>query len=80
MKAHLFLCIDNGHYAVSQDKDGGNLPRDECAGGWRFVRSLTVEVEQPLPLAVDPEPILRGLKADGYYVLGADRAPHGTSQ
>jgi hypothetical protein len=80
MKAHLFLCMDNGHYAVSRDKDGSTLPRQECAGGWRFVRTLDVEVNQPLPLNVDPEPILRALNADGYFVLSADGAPHATSQ
>ncbi len=80
MNVHLFLCIDNGHYAVSRDGAGGNLPRDECAGGWQFVRTLVVEVDQPFPFAVDPEPILRALKADGYHILGSDNAPHGTSQ
>jgi hypothetical protein len=80
MRAHLFLCIDNGRYALSNDGDGANLPKAECVGGWRFVRALDVEVERPLPLAANPEPILRALADVGYYLLGTDDIPHGTSQ
>ena len=80
MRAYLFLCMDNGHYALSRDGDGAGLPTAECVGGWRFIRSLDVEVERPLPLAANPEPILRAMADVGYYVLGADEFPHGTSQ
>jgi hypothetical protein len=79
MKAHLFLCVDNGHYAFTREDDGGNLPIKECAGGWHFIRSLDIEVDRPLPLSAAPEPIIRALSDDGYYIFGSD-APHGTSQ
>ena len=80
MKAHLFLCIDNGHYAFSRETNGENLPIDECAGGWRFIRSLDVEADKPLPISAAPEPIIRALSDVGYYIFGSDAAPHGTSQ
>jgi len=80
MKAHLFLCIDNGHYAFSKEAAGENLPVEQCASGWRFIRSLDLEVDKPLALSAAPEPIIRALGDTGYYIFGSDAAPHGTSQ
>ena len=77
---HLFLCIENGHYAVSHDPSGNNLPRDACLAGWRHVKVLALGVREPLPIAGDPEPVLRGLLDAGYYILPAGSQPHGTGQ
>jgi hypothetical protein len=33
--AHLFLCHENGHYAVSDDPNGANLPQAACLSGWK---------------------------------------------
>jgi len=78
--AHLFLCLENGHYAVSNDPKGANLPEGSCLSGWRYVRSFTPAVDAPLPFAANPEPILRALRDDGYWVAGEAGETHGTSQ
>ena len=70
--AFLFLCVENGRYAVSFDRRGGNLPREHCSTGWDYVRQFALGVKEALPIAADPEPILAGLVAEGYYVLRAD--------
>jgi hypothetical protein len=68
LAAYLFQCDDNGLYAVSLDPDGRNLPRGSCAEGWRLRTAFTLGVHEPVPVAIPPEPILRGVRAVGYYV------------
>ena len=78
--AYLFRCLESGHYAISTDPAGENLPGEICISGWRFMKSLSLEVQQPLPLNINPEPVIRALADRGYYLLAADGQPHGTSQ
>lgn len=33
---HVFLCLENGHYAVSTDPSGANIPAVDCGSGWRL--------------------------------------------
>ena len=79
-QAHLFLCLENGHYAVSDKSDGTNLPKKACFSGWKYIRTLVLDVNLPLPFAADPEPILRALKDDGYWIAGETGQTHGTAQ
>jgi hypothetical protein len=79
-QAHLFLCLSNGHYAVSADKAGGNLPLTECAEGWKYIKPITVGVQQPLVIGMDPEPVLRALLDVGFYISEPSSQPHGTAQ
>jgi hypothetical protein len=44
---HVFQCGDADLFGITQDQTGANLPADECAAGWRFVR--TIEMEEGLP-------------------------------
>jgi hypothetical protein len=44
---HVFRCGNANLYGVTRDETGANLPTDECADGWRFIR--TVEMEEGLP-------------------------------
>jgi hypothetical protein len=74
-KVYLFLCIENGHYGVSNDVAGRNLPLDNCISGWQLVSELALGVKEALPLAADPEPILAALRSDGFYVFPAGRSP-----
>ena len=78
--AHLFLCLENGQYAVSHDADGSNLPRGECRSGWKYIRTFALGAQDPLPFQANPEPILRALSDKGYWVMADDGLPHGTSQ
>jgi hypothetical protein len=74
-KAYLFLCVENGHYAVSNDAAGGNLPPDKCLSGWKLVQEFELGVKEALPFAADPEPILAALRVDGFYVFPSGRSP-----
>ena len=78
-EAHLFQCGDNGLFAVTLDATGMNLPRGACAEGWRLKTSFLLGVREPVPASISPEPILRGVRAVGYYVW-REGMPHGTSQ
>jgi hypothetical protein len=63
-----FNAMRNGLYAVSLDAAGADLPRGPCAEGWRFKVAFRLGVHEPVPASIDPEPILRGIRARGYYV------------
>jgi hypothetical protein len=82
-EAYLFECgRDDRLFAISTDPGGSNLPTHTCPGQWRFKAALQLGVHEAMPRAIDPEPILRGLRNVGYYVWreGAVRNPTGTSQ
>ena len=77
--AHLFRYGDL--FAVSLDPTGANIPRDGCYDGWKYVSELQLGVHEVMPVAMNPEPILRGIRAHGYYVWSASSgSPTGTTQ
>ena len=79
VEAYLFQCDDNGLFAVTLEASGANIPRGPCAEGWRLRQAFLLGVQEPVPAAISPEPILRGIRASGYYIW-REGAPHGTSQ
>ena len=79
LDAHVFLCLENGHYAVSTDPSGANLPAAGCSSGWKYVKQIALGVREPLPFPADPEPVVRGVRATGYHIYRSS-LPHGTSQ
>ena len=74
-----FNAMRNGLYAVSLDAAGADLPRGPCAEGWRFRVAFRLGVHEPVPASIAPEPILRGIRARGYYVW-REGLTHGTTQ
>jgi hypothetical protein len=67
--AYLFECRDDAEYlAVTRDRQGSNLPRFCCPCGWKLRTAFSLGVEHVVPVAIAPEPILRGLRDRGYYV------------
>lgn len=81
--AYLFECDSEERlFAISTDSGGANLPSRTCPAGWRFKMAFQLGMREAMPLAMDPEPVLRGLRSVGYYVWreGAIRNPSGTSQ
>lgn len=77
--AYLFQCGESNLFAMSLDETGANIPTAACADGWRFRESFQLGVHEPLPVAIAPEPILRGIKANGYFIWHKG-AMFGTSQ
>jgi len=78
LDVHLFLCLENGHYAVSIDPSGANIPVD-CRSGWKYVEEFALGVREALPFPADPEPVVRAVLATGYHICDSS-LPHGTSQ
>jgi hypothetical protein len=66
-------------FGVSLDSHGKNLP--VCDGGWVLRTEFSLGVHEPVPAPIDPEPILRGIRSQGYFVWQARRTlPYGTAQ
>jgi len=80
--AFFFQCGDEQLFAVSLDKTGVNIPRSTCTQGWLLREEFLLGVQEPVPAAIRPEPILRGITAKGYYIWRSGNAnePKGTSQ
>lgn len=79
-RAFLFESADGAYLGVTHDRAGANLPRD---GGkhWIMQTEFELGVHEPVPAAIDPEPILRGLMADGFFIWPVNRTqPFGTAQ
>lgn len=78
-KAYLYVNSAKLLNAITRDKDGANLP--SANGAWTFRNEITVGVQEPLEAGIDPEPVLRGLQADGYFIWPTNSIePFGTSQ
>ena len=81
--AYLFECGNDPELlAVTRDRQGSNLPRLQCVMGWRLRMAFTLGVEHVVPVAIAPEPLLRGLQDCGYYVWrhANTNKTHATSQ
>jgi hypothetical protein len=80
-EARLFACGCEQLFAVSHDQSGTNLPPNLCPEGWQFRLSFALGVREAMPVAIAPEPILRGLVNVGYYIWREGRRnPSGTTQ
>lgn len=78
-RAFLFRsCADNRTWAITSHKAGGNLPA--IPEGWVLVREFALGVREPMPIRANPEPVLRALKARGFFVFREGSNPMGTSQ
>ena len=66
--AYLFQCGDEEFFAVSPDEAGANLPRSSCTLGWVLREQFKLGLQNPVPAAISPEPILRGITQKGYYI------------
>ena len=78
--AFLFESRNGALLGVSLDETGSNLPV-ERQDRWTLKTRFRLGVHEALPVAIDPEPILRGLKSRGYFIWPAQRTlPFGTAQ
>ena len=68
--AYLFQCDGEELFAVSPDRAGANLPRSSCTQGWLLRQEFLLGRQDPVPLSIDiePDPIMRGINAKGYYI------------
>lgn len=64
--AYLFF---SGELAgVTLDPSGANLPEQPGGEPWRLDRSFVLGVRDVGLLDMNPEPLVQGIKTDGYYV------------
>jgi hypothetical protein len=77
--AYLFQCGASDVFAVSHDETGANIPSTNCAEWWLLRKKFLLGVREPVPAEIEPEPILRGIAANGYFIWRAGTM-HGTSQ
>jgi hypothetical protein len=77
--AYLFHREGCDEFAVTLDCSGSNLPPGSSQ--WLLIREFPLGGREVLPIPISPEPILRGIRAHGYFEW---RVPHmepfGTSQ
>jgi hypothetical protein len=72
--AFLFQCGDEQLFAVSLDNTGVNLPRNTCTQGWLLREKVLLGVQEPVPAAISPDPILSGIDAKGYHIWRSGNA------
>ncbi len=78
--AFLFKSECGKFLAVSFRRDGENIPNDDQQN-WILASEFPLGVHEAVPAEIDPEPILRGIKANGYFIWRANRTmPFGSSQ
>lgn len=78
LTVYLFENSADDTIGICQTASGAILPR---TGAWHLKLSFPLAVDQPTPIGISPEPILRGLTANGYFVCDRNQiSPFGTSQ
>jgi hypothetical protein len=72
MLIYLFRQRRTDDFALTTDVTGRNIPSAKSSTDWLFVEALdTNKFATPWHIA-DLQGVLRGLRAFGYYILGAD--------
>ena len=67
LRAYLFRSVgDPELVAVARDSTGATLPSN--SGGWQLEQAFALGVHEALPVAMNPEPIMRGIMANGYFM------------
>jgi hypothetical protein len=67
MTAFLFANNRGDRFGVSLDPHGANLPRGR-GESWALQTRFDLGVQIPVPVRINPEPILAGIQARGYFV------------
>ena len=53
------------------------LPQSD--DGWQLVQTFTLGIQHVMPIDMDPEPVIRAIAADGYYVWETEALPQPNS-
>jgi hypothetical protein len=78
-KVYLFTNSEEMLNAVTRDRRGANLPL--LRGAWDFQKEIVLGVQEPFGAGIDPEPALRGMRSNGYFIWKLPHIePFGSSQ
>ncbi|RTL71115.1 MAG: hypothetical protein EKK41_11895 [Hyphomicrobiales bacterium] len=81
IRAYLFHCMGAREtHALTLDLTAANLPAGACLMGWIYDGEVRVSVSEPLPFRLSPEPVLRGLRGQGYFIWHDNHGPMATTQ
>ena len=79
-QAFLFKSASGEFLAVTLQSKGENIPNFDQQN-WVLVTEFALGVHEAVPVDIQPEPILRGIKANGYFVWRAQHVtPFGSNQ
>ncbi len=80
LTVYLFENDAEDTFAISRTANIAALPAPR-AGAWTLKLKFGLAVDRPNPIGIAPEPILRGLAGNGYFVWSRHQInPFGTSQ
>lgn len=80
LAAYLFENESENMAGVCLTPDATGLPALK-KGDWVLRTKFALAVDQPTSIGMNPEPILRGLAANGYFIWSRNlMKPFGTSQ
>lgn len=78
-EVYLFSNAEEMLNAVTRDRKGANLPL--LRGAWDFQKEIVLGVQEPFAAGIDPEPALRGMRSEGYFIWKSPHIePFGSSQ
>lgn len=63
-----YLFVSGAFAAVTLDPTAANLPHQAGEEPWRLEHSFTLGIRDVGPLDINPEPLVLGVKTDGYYM------------
>ena len=64
--AFVFKCRDEA--AITLESSGANLPALLPPETWIFDRKFTLGVRDVCPIGLNPEPVIRTIRSQGFYV------------
>jgi hypothetical protein len=71
--AHLFTCGSGFHgtglFALTIDRNGGNLPKADCPAGWGFDRTIEIAGDEVGEIAFDRSAAFADLTEAGYHLF-----------
>jgi hypothetical protein len=69
MTAFLFQCQGSDLFAISLDRAGTSIPPLTDNQRWLLREEFQLGLLFPLPIPVEPDEVLRGIEANGYFIF-----------
>lgn len=69
MTAYLFQFQGTDLFAIALDSTGNTIPPLAKNERWLLRDEFQLGLLYPLPLPVDPDEVLRGIEANGYFIF-----------